>query len=263
MTTLLITNDDGIEARALVPFARAMQPLGRVVVVAPDRERSWTGKAISRHSEVIVTRHHHEDLEMWAVVGYPADCVHMGAFAILDEPPDLVLSGINIGANKGSAFSAGSGTLAAAIEASNLGIGGIAFSSASFGVWPEFVRWARSPASDEMWVRHAAIAADIAAAVLDHGFPAGVDLLSVNMPSEADMATARRITTLARTSHGSLFAGDDGRYRHSFDGVLQTRGDTVGSDIAALDAGLVSITPVRMANSAPLSDDLRERLERR
>ena len=116
MTTLLITNDDGIGAPALRPLAEAMRKLGRVVVAAPSKERSWIGKAISRHGEIEVTKQVHNGIPMWAVGGYPADCVQVGSFGLLDQLPDLVISGINIGANKGSAFSTGSGTIAAAIR---------------------------------------------------------------------------------------------------------------------------------------------------
>ena len=262
MTTILITNDDGIEAPALRPLARALRQLGNVGVVAPSRERSWIGKAISRHRELRVTEVEHESFPMWAVNGYPADCVQVGAFGLLEERPNLVVSGINIGANKGSAFSTGSGTIAAAIEASNIGIPGIAFSAMSDRPWQEWGPWAASAESRGMWVRLAAVAADIAGTILDAGFPAGVDALSVNLPAAADMETARRVTSLARTSYGSLFSGEGGVYRHDWDGVLHTNGDSPNSDIAVLDAGIVSITPLRMAGTAPVEEDFVRSLER-
>ena len=261
MTTLLITNDDGIDAPALVPLARAMKRFGKVAVAAPNSERSWIGKAISRVDEVQATRVERDGIEMWAVDGFPADCVHVGAFGVLDSPPDLVVSGINIGANKGSAFATGSGTLGAAIEASNIGVGGIAFSAMSQGDWLDWVSWVRTHPAVEMWTRLAEVAADIVGVVLETGIPPTVDALSVNMPADASLTTRRVVTGLARTRYGALFAGNNGTYQHAFDGVLHTEGDLEGSDLAALDAGLVSITPVRMATAAALDDGLKQRLE--
>ena len=263
MTTILITNDDGIDAPALRPLAGAMKQMGAVAVVAPNRERSWIGKAISRHREIRVTELEDADFPMWAVDGYPADCVQVGAFGLLGNRPDLVVSGINIGANKGSAFSTGRATIAAAIQASNIGVPGLAFSAMSDGPWRQWGPWAASPDSIGMWSRLAEVAADIAGTVLDGGFPGGVDALSVNLPAAADVNTQRRVTTLARTSYGSLFTGRDGVYRHDWDGILHTNGDSPNSDIEVLDAGIVSITPIRMATTAPLDPNLQRRLERR
>ncbi len=261
MRRLLITNDDGVDALALVPLARAMERFGRVVVAAPDRERSWVGKAISRFDEVKATRIERDGMEIWAVDGFPADCVHVGAFGVLDNPPDLVVSGINIGANKGSALATGSGTLGAAIEASNVGLGGIAFSAMSEGEWSDWSRWVHTTDAVEMWTRLAEVAADIVGVILESGFPLGVDVLSVNLPANADVETAREVTGLARTRYGALFTGNNGRYRHAFDGILQTEDDLSGSDLEALDAGRVSITPIRMATTALMNSELKRRLE--
>lgn len=262
MTSLLITNDDGIDAPALVPLAQALSSLGDVTVAAPSGERSWIGKAISKVGTVKADRVERGGLGMWSIDGFPADCVQIGSRGILDTPPDLVVSGINIGSNKGSAFATGSGTLGAAVEASNMGLGGVAFSAMSVGDWYEWVAWAHTPDALEMWTRLAHIAADIVATVLETGIPGDVDVLSVNMPADATLDTPRRITKLGRTRYGSLFAGNgDGGYSHSFDGILHTEGDLTGSDLEALDEGLISITPIRYANTAPLADAVRRSWE--
>lgn len=262
MTSILITNDDGIDAPALRPLAKAMRRVGDVVVAAPNRERSWIGKAISRQGEIGVTRREGDGVTVWSIDGYPADCVQIGAFGLLDELPDLVVSGINIGANKGSAFSTGSGTIAAAIEASNIGVPGFAFSAMADRPWSEWGPWAASDESISMWARLAEVAVDIVVAVIETGFPAEVDALSVNLPADADINTHRRVTTLARTTYGSLFSGGEGVYRHDWDGVLYSNGDSPDSDMQTLDSGVVSITPIRMANSVAVSKELKHRLER-
>ncbi|MDJ0664973.1 MAG: 5'/3'-nucleotidase SurE [Acidimicrobiia bacterium] len=262
MTSLLITNDDGIDSPALVPFAHAVERLGAVTVAAPSGERSWIGKAISKVGTIPTDTVARDGLEMWSVGGTPADCVQIASFGLLEAKPDLVLSGINIGSNKGSAFASGSGTLGAALEAANIGVGGIAFSAMSVGDWEQWVEWVETEDALEMWTRLAGVAADIASGILATGFPTGVDVLSVNMPADADLTTPRRITTLGRTRYGSLFAGNgSGAYSHSFDGILHTEGDLAGSDIEVLDEGMISITPIRFASTAPLSDSFRRVLE--
>jgi 5'-nucleotidase len=262
MNSLLITNDDGIDAPALVPLARALSRIARVTVAAPSEESSWIGKAISRVGQVGTRTVMRQGIEMWSIDGYPADCVHIGSYGILESPPDLVVSGINIGSNRGSAFATGSGTLGAVIEASNTGLPGVAFSAMSVGEWARWVDWVHTEAGREMWERLAEIAADIVAVILETGIPDDVDVLSVNLPADATMETSRVVTTLARTRYGKLFTGHDGIYHHDFDGILHVDGDAAGTDLAVLDAGHISITPIRMANSVVLNGSVRRRLER-
>lgn len=261
MSHILITNDDGIDAPALVPLARALSRFGDVLVVAPSGERSWIGKAISRHDPVAVRRVDREGFEMWAADGYPADCVHIGAFGLRPDPPRVVVSGINMGSNRGSAFVSGSGTIGAAIEASNLGLPGLAFSAMSRGIWTDWVDWAHTPAAGPMWERLAGIAADVVATVLELGLPSEVDALSVNLPDAATRDTPRRVTGIARTHYSTLFTGDGHVFRHTFDGVLYTDSAPPDSDMTVLDAGEVSITPIRMASVGTINRTLRAALE--
>ena len=97
MTFLVLTNDDGVGSPALVPFAKALQRLGRVEVVVPDRERSWVGKAITRHDEIRVEEVERDGILMHTATGYPADCTQLGVHLLFDETPSMVVSGINIG----------------------------------------------------------------------------------------------------------------------------------------------------------------------
>jgi broad specificity polyphosphatase/5'/3'-nucleotidase SurE len=132
----------------------------------------------------------------------------------------------------------------------------------SVGEWARWVDWVHTEAGREMWERLAEIAADIVAVILETGIPDDVDVLSVNLPADATMETSRVVTTLARTRYGKLFTGHDGIYHHDFDGILHVDGDAAGTDLAVLDAGHISITPIRMANSVVLNGSVRRRLER-
>jgi len=162
MHRILITNDDGIESPALEALEAALFAIGHVTVVAPDRERSATSHGITLNQPVP-----YQQLapNRFAVQGTPADCI-ISALRMFPEPPSLVISGVNRGSNLGSDILY-SGTVAAASEAALQGVPAIAVS-------------AHSRAD---YASAAAVAARIAAQVLEHGLPPDV-ILNVNYPFE-------------------------------------------------------------------------------
>lgn len=125
---ILITNDDGYDAPGLVAMYEAACRFGEVHVVAPTRERSACSHMITMRESVVVERRRHEPFgEVFTVSGTPADCVRLASAELLEHRPDLVLSGINRGANAGvDTFY--SGTVAAAREGAVLGIPAISIS---------------------------------------------------------------------------------------------------------------------------------------
>ncbi|BAZ00749.1 stationary-phase survival protein SurE [Tolypothrix tenuis PCC 7101] len=131
---LLISNDDGISALGIRTLANCLAEAGHeVTVVCPDRERSATGHGLTLHQPIraeIVESIFHPTVKAWACDGTPSDCVKLALWALLDTPPDLVLSGINQGANLGTEILY-SGTVSAAMEGVIEGIPSIAFSLAS------------------------------------------------------------------------------------------------------------------------------------
>jgi 5'-nucleotidase len=133
---LLISNDDGIFATGIRTLANAMAAAGhQVSVVCPDRERSATGHGLTLHQPIRaepVVGMFHSTIEAWACSGTPSDCVKLALGALLTDMPDMVLSGINHGANLGTDVLY-SGTVSAAMEGLIEGIPAIAFSLASFG----------------------------------------------------------------------------------------------------------------------------------
>ena len=132
---LLISNDDGIFALGIRTLANTLAEAGHdVSVVCPDRERSATGHGLTLHDPIraeVVESVFHPSVKAWASSGTPSDCVKLGIWALLDSPPDYVLSGINHGANLGTDILY-SGTVSAAMEGVIEGIPGIAFSLTSF-----------------------------------------------------------------------------------------------------------------------------------
>ena len=263
MGYLLVTNDDGVDSPALLPFVRELAKLRPVRVVVPAEERSWISKAISRWNTVEVERLEREGQEIFAIHrGYPADCTNLGVHSLFDEPPELVVSGVNLGLNSGLGFFLSSGTVGAAIEGWIAGLPALAFSVGMPGNDREWKQKAKEGVYGGLWERAAVLSADVLRTVIEAGYPPEVDLLNVNFPVEADVSTRRVVTDLAVVGYGRLFerkAKDT--YEHNFDGALR-HPVLDGTDISELRHGRVSITPVRLAHTTKLPAGFRRRVER-
>lgn len=247
MPLILLTNDDGIDAPGLVPFARRLAAIGTVSVVVPDRERSWVGKAITRYDPVTVAIVDRSGVAVTACTGYPADCVQLGIHVLSARPPDLVVSGINVGYNHGSAYLQSSGTAGAALEAGIAGVPAVAFSAGTTTTpWHQWKQQAQQPAAQEMWERLADVATEICGLVLDHASPG--DVLNVGLPDHSDSTTERRITSVALVGYDRLFAETaPNTYSHAYGGLVFDGEDLSGTDVAAANDGVISITPIRGA----------------
>ena len=173
MTSLriLISNDDGVFADGIQALAAAAAAAGhRVTVVCPDRERSATGHGLTIHTPLRAERADElfaPGVTAWACSGTPSDCVKLALFRLLEEPPQLVLSGINHGPNLGTDVLY-SGTVSAAMEATIEGFPALAVSCADFQ-WRQF-----EPS--------AAVALRVAESMLASGWPEGL-LLNLNVPA--------------------------------------------------------------------------------
>lgn len=268
MSWILLANDDGVDSPALAPFARALTALdrGEVRVVAPDDERSWTGKAITRFDPVHVERVERGGVTMWACSGTPADGVQLGIHALFDDgPPALVVSGINLAFNHGAGFVLSSGTVGAATEGWISGLPAIAVSAGTlamdFGEWRSLTR---SEAAREGWEHIAELGAELVAETLDAGLHGLADVVNINVPWEADATTPRRVTSLARLGYDRLFqpVGEDA-YAHDFGGGILEFDSFEGTDVDAANEGWVSITPLRMPETVAVPARVRATLERR
>ncbi len=132
---LLLSNDDGIFSLGIRTLANTLADAGhQITVVCPDRERSATGHGLTLHKPIraeLVETIFHPAIKAWACSGTPSDCVKLALGALLEQPPDMVLSGINHGSNLGTDVLY-SGTVSAAMEGAIEGIPSIAFSLTSF-----------------------------------------------------------------------------------------------------------------------------------
>ncbi len=263
MSYLLLTNDDGIDSPALVPFYHALSTVAPVKVVVPDRERSWIGKAITRFEEIHVRTVVKDGVEIAVADGFPADCAQLGIHSLFGERPMMVVSGINIGLNNGLGFFLSSGTIGAVAEGWIAGIPGVAFSTGDVADHRGWAKTAWLPESVPFWEQAAALAVEVLRSILDAGYPAGVDLLSVNFAAGVDTSAPRRVTDIAKVGYDNIFRqASPGRFVHDFSTGLRIDGDIAGTDVEALAEGAVAITPIRLAHTAPVDDATRAALER-
>lgn len=168
MTKILLTNDDGINAPGLYALYESIRTMGDVTVVAPDTEMSAVGHAITLTDPLRVEKiNKRGEFFGYAVSGTPADCVKIAVWALLDEKPDLIISGINLGNNTGISIIY-SGTVSAATEGTILEIPSFAISLVAYRN-PDFTYAAK-------------FAKKMANIVLEKGLPIGT-LLNVNVPN--------------------------------------------------------------------------------
>ena len=229
---IMVTNDDGIHAPGILALAEALRDLGEVTVVAPDRERSAAGHSLTLHSPLRVF-----ELRpgFFAVDGTPTDCVNMGIHSLLPFRPDLVVSGINQGANLGDDITY-SGTVAAAMEATLMGIPAIAVSLASFERSDHF------PAAAQVALR-------VARQVRDNGLPVDT-FLNVNVPNcPASEMNPPLITRQGKRSFvGTVINKTDprGRKYYWIGSEEPDFNDYEGTDFFAINRKHVSITPLHL-----------------
>ena len=228
---ILVTNDDGIDAGGIRALGRALAPLGEIYTVAPDRERTAAGHALTLSRPL---RARAVGPRRFSVDGTPTDCVTLGVMRLLPRKPDLVASGINHGTNLGDDVTY-SGTVSAAFEATLLGIPAFAVSVDGCG------RFRFQPAAD--------FACALARRVLDEGLPRAT-LLNVNVP---DLPTARirgvAITRQGRREYREMIvekADPRGRTYYWIGGADPVWAPVPDSDAAALVAGRISITPLHL-----------------
>ena len=263
MSWILLTNDDGIDSPALAPFARALSDLGTVHVVVPDRERSWIGKAITRFDPIRVEKVELDGGAAWTCTGFPADAVQIGIHGLFDEPPSLVVSGINVGYNHGAAFLMSSGTVGAAVEGWVSGIPSIAVSTGTTGDWHAWRRKVHEREALLKWERLSVVATSLVDEARLSGLTELADVVTMNLPFDATLDTPRRLTTVARVGYGSLFSEQgDGIFTHDFGGGFVEFDGIDGTDLSAAREGAVSMTPLRMPAAAVIPDEIRARLER-
>jgi 5'-nucleotidase len=234
---IILTNDDGYDAPGLHAAYLAVRELGDVHVVAPKTERSACSHTITLKRPITVESHHHELYgKSYAVDGTPADCVRLAVAALLDRPIQLVISGINHGANAGVDLFY-SGTIAGAREGSILGIQAIAISQAIRADVP--TDWPASTAVTKKVVRD----------LLQEKLPAA-GFWSINLPAPVPNDFERHIHRVPLASHPMPMTFDrsdseDGRMMEFGYGASYWLRDVSGpSDYSVIRDGGIAVTAV-------------------
>ncbi len=176
----LISNDDGITASGILASKKAVEELCETYVVAPERQQSGIGHALTLYEPLRVNKHTLRDGSLgYGVSGTPTDAVTIALFEIMDEKPDIMISGINTGFNIGKSELTTSGTLGAAIEAASFGIPTIAISQE---VTRDDIKFENGENEVDFEFGKKMLN-KIAKIVLKKGLPEGIDLLNVNIPA--------------------------------------------------------------------------------
>ncbi len=238
---VLLTNDDGIEARGLEVMRRALSlvPGVELAVIAPDTNRSAIGRGITTREPLWVEEIPYDDgTTGFATDGTPVDCVRFAALGLIPFQPELIVSGINHGANLGDDITY-SGTVAAALEGVVLGIPAIAASqqSATRG-------WDFGASDDFDFDAGAAFTARLVEQIEHVPLPSGT-LLNVNVPAaEPRGVRACRLGKRIYRDRLQLAEEGNGRRRYRIYGEYPGYQEEDGTDFAAIADGCIAVTPL-------------------
>lgn len=229
---ILCTNDDGYLATGIAVLGRAASTLGSVTTVAPDREQSATSNSLTLHHPLRARRSRDGG---WMVDGTPSDCVILAVNELLPARPDVCVSGVNHGSNMGEDVLY-SGTVAAAIEATVMGIPAIAFSWC--GRAPEELEGCEE------------LVAGILESLLSQGDFPDDTLLNVNLPAiPPEDVKGIRVTSLGRRRYADSItraADPSGKEYFWIGGGVATWRGPADSDFQAIEDGFVSVTPLHL-----------------
>ncbi len=238
-THILVTNDDGIHAEGIQRLCQALYESAenyRLSIIAPERERSAIGHAITMHKPLRVLEVsflHNPALKGWSVNGTPSDCVKLAVEAILEDKPDLVISGINRGSNLGTDVLY-SGTVSAAVEGLLLGIPSVAVSLTGSGDSHSFDYAARYLCT-------------IIPKLLEGGIESST-LVNINIPGDVENIKGARVTSLGTRRYKNAFEKRvDPRGMHYYwlaGELVEDDPEEENSDTRMVREGYISVTPV-------------------
>jgi 5'-nucleotidase len=240
--SILLTNDDGVSSVGIWAAYEALAPIAEVTIVAPASQQSAVGRSISIFEPLRANRVIINGIPAYAVAGKPTDAVIIGLYA-LDLNPDLVVSGINIGENLSYESIMTSGTVGAALEASNQRTKAIAF---SLQVEDQGDKFDDPRTHGQSFDNPKKVVRDLAERVLRHGFCKNADVINVNIPSM--IKGGYEVTRLARklfTTGVEQRLDPRGRPYYWINGPLIEDAEE-GTDVHAIRKGNISVTPITL-----------------
>lgn len=248
----LISNDDGVTASGILSCKKAVEDLCETYVVAPETQQSGIGHALTLYEPLRVNDYTLRDgSKAHGVSGTPTDAVTIALFEIMDEKPDIMISGINTGYNIGKAELTTSGTLGAALEAASFGIPTIAVSQE---VTRDDIKFENGDIDIDFGFAEKMLN-KLAKIVLKKGLPEGIDLLNVNVPANPSDEEFEVSTLSDRMYLPVIEKRQDprGKPYYWIDGELNDS-HTTGSDGHTLhELKKTSITPLKIDLTSDMS----------
>lgn len=247
MKQILLANDDGYRSSGFFPLLDELKKHYDVTAIAPKEEKSWVGKSMSAHNDVHFEKLVHGGHDVFVIDGTPADCVQIGLYELMAVRPDFVVSGINIGENIGHGRILSSGTIGAAMEGAIDGVVSIAASlcdTRNRGI--DYF----SEDSYKYFENAAKIIAKVIAVLENTELPAGIDVISVNIPFDATVDAELEITVPYIEPYGQLFNKAENIFRHVGAPVIYENLKD-GTDIKAVYESKVAITPIDLRLATP------------
>ena len=239
-----VTNDDGIHTLFLHELVHALQKDFEVCVVAPKKEQSWVGRAVSRGDDIEVQEFPGLGCSAWTVDGTPTDCSNIGLSHLCPRKPDIVISGINLGFNYAFPMILSSGTVAGAIEGALWGIPALALSKAIPKEEFEKTRLSGGKLNGLALegLRFAAVHSRVLALQVMKLEPEGISVHNVNFPEVVTSATPIVKTYPAKLNLGPLFQKNEEHedtYEFSFK-ATNTNDEDPSSDLFNVKRGFIS-----------------------
>ena len=256
---ILVTNDDSIDSPLLKVAIEFLKPFGNLKVVVPKDEQSWKGKSITRFSEMVMEPCDIHGVEGCSFTGTPADCTNFAIYDLYgDRRPDLVVSGINIGANTGVSFTWSSGTVGACLEANIAQIPAVALSQALdrkiFQSWAND-RFIANDALDRLSERiHRMLGDTFDKLTMREDWLKNPVTWNVNMPIKPAEDCRPVSAFLGHAFYGSIFKPKGDIYVHDVDSPVLD--ETPLSDTAVIRSGHVSVTRLDLLTFGQATEQL-------
>jgi len=241
----LLVNDDGVRSAGIIALREELANDFECIVVAPSREKSGIGKALTVGDVVKVEKLAPQYGVAYSIDGTPADAVLLALHKLLDEKPDITVTGINLGPNLGIDDILNSGTLGAAMEAAIHGIPSMAI---SYCIAREFNDSVAHQALEDPGLRLAArIARALARMIVDEGMPEDVDVLSINVPDYRSGIKGIRITRPSKKGYPDIHVAREGGYVIARWDLTLYPEDFEDTDVGAVKSGYISLTPLNLS----------------
>jgi 5'/3'-nucleotidase SurE len=241
---ILLTNDDGYTAPGLRALWRALEPEFETLVVAPRRQRSWIGKAMSNPGPVELQTETVDDKQVYVIDdGLPADCTNIGLYHLCPRRPAAVISGINNGPNFTSSLVLASGTVGAALEAAENGVLGIAASlDPDLSLYRE-LEAAHAAEQVEIFREAAGVVKRFVCQILEKRPEPQVKLVNLIIPQRVARPLKFVQSNPLPYDYGSVFIRRDNRFYNRSVGFIREGVDILPeSDVAAVQQGWVAFT---------------------